>query len=378
MPLAPPPGRSWAPPVDRHPAWTFPLRPAEGELLSSWLCRSAHAHGTGAHVFLSCRFPGVTFWNRDVDRSAPAALLDRIDAVSGSPAGTAEAASLRSWIVTLGGVGPDRASPGGHVPFVLSSGVYHRERRLHGLQYCPACLSEGPARHHRRGRLAFVVSCPVHGTVMRDACPGCDAPVVPHRARLANLASCHCCGARLAVRAGEGEPGRDLRSATALQARCLAALEGVAPEGRDPADDLAFVRDLARAASAAATRARLDDVLGCPSRSRAASGRRQVERMRLSERIPYLATLAEWLGRVDPVEVARQTGMTRRSFRGVASARLAGLLAGLDDGLRRPRVAWRSVLDDATMRRLRRTDGSAYRNARAGRILAASAGSRAG
>jgi hypothetical protein len=354
----------WSPSIGRHPAWTIPLRPFDGELLSSWLCRSARAHGAGAHVFLSCRFPGVTFWDRDLDRSAPPALLDRIDVVSGCPRGTAEAASLRPWVIALGGLRRGEGI-GGHVAFVLACGIHHRERRLHGLQYCPECLAQRPAGHRRVGRLAFVVACPSHGTALRDACPSCDAPLVPHRVRRCDMTSCHRCGGGLMVPVGGPFDEHDLRSAMDLQTRCLAAL------GRpDLADELALVRDLARAASAGTTRARLDDVLGRPGRSRAVSGRRQLERMRLAERVPYLATLAEWVAHPDPIGVARQAGMTRRSFRDVASTRLADLLPGLDDGLRRPRAAWRSVLDDASMRRLRRTDASAYRNARARRILA--------
>ena len=81
-------------------------------------------------------------------------------------------------------------------PFVLSAGVYHRKRTLHGLMYCPRCLRQTDSYFRRIWRLAFLVQCPDCNQGLLDACPQCDAPIVPHRT--ANrVYLCHACSADL-------------------------------------------------------------------------------------------------------------------------------------------------------------------------------------
>ena len=161
------------------PSWSFPLRIHPGELLSSWLSRSVHLHGIAPYAFLSIRLPGARVWDRDVDRGATATLLADLDRSAGLTPGRAAAASLSSWLAVLAApdVGANDDARPSHVPFLLSAGIHHRTRRLHGLQFCSACLREGERRFERVGRLAFVVGCSRHGTAMLDACPSCDAPV---------------------------------------------------------------------------------------------------------------------------------------------------------------------------------------------------------
>ena len=81
-------------------------------------------------------------------------------------------------------------------------GVYHRTRRQFGLQYCPLCLAEDEEPYFRRKwRLAFVVSCERHHTLLHDRCPHCGSAVNFHRGELGDhrkvvaesLTLCHVC-----------------------------------------------------------------------------------------------------------------------------------------------------------------------------------------
>src|SRR5207237_2020459 len=56
------------------------------------------------------------------------------------------------------------------------------------------CLAQEPAYLRRRWRLAACVACPIHGVRLRDACPSCGAPFVPHRHHALLNRTCHDCG----------------------------------------------------------------------------------------------------------------------------------------------------------------------------------------
>ena len=358
------------------PAWTFPVARAEDELLSSWLSRSAHSHGVAAYAFLSLRLPVAPVWNRDVDLTAPQSLLARIDQVAALPAGSAEAASLVPLLPDLvAGWEEGGATTGGHVPLLLSAGVYHRKRRLHGVQYCPACVAGPEPSFRRSGRLAFVVACPAHGVPLRDGCPFCDEPVAPHRALVGRFGRCHVCDGSLG--ASDARPGAALpEGASSMQARCVAALAaGPSPAPGLPCagrDYLALVRTLVAVLVAGrrhAHEARPKDPTAVgPHR------RRHFERMRVGERASMLAELSQWTDDWPSrfADLAGDLGLTRRSFVRLALPPvLAHEVSRLPEGRRRRRVGWRSILDDAPMRRLRRDDPSGYRSARARRLLAA-------
>lgn len=81
-------------------------------------------------------------------------------------------------------------------------GVYHRTRNQFGLQFCPLCLDEDKEPYfRRRWRLAFIVSCERHHTLLHDRCPRCGAAVNFHRSEMGDhrkrfpdsLTLCHAC-----------------------------------------------------------------------------------------------------------------------------------------------------------------------------------------
>lgn len=105
-------------------------------------------------------------------------------------------------------------------------GVYHRTRRRKGITYCPLCLfcDEEPY-FRRRWRLALSTVCETHGSLMLDACPSCEAPVMYFRRELGHrdksvidsLALCHNCGFDLRRGPAIDPPGPDGKTLAILR-----------------------------------------------------------------------------------------------------------------------------------------------------------------
>lgn len=222
--------------------WPYRPAPATDELLSSYLVRCAGRYGMPASRFCAFHFPGFQVWTRDVDRSATRPLLDAVAVATGLSHAQVIRMTLRAEERR---VSVRRAR--GAAAWINGIGVYHRVRRLHGLQYCPACL-ESAVEYKKVWRLSFVVSCETHGCALRDACPYCDAPIIPHQ-QMAGAARCHMCHRSLVVAPTPVlEPSR---LAVALQALCLRALEtGVVDVGGRGVPAQAYFRGLRILASA--------------------------------------------------------------------------------------------------------------------------------
>lgn len=353
--------------------WAFPIAPRQDELLSSWLSRSAFAHGQGTHVFCNYYLPGHAVWTRDVDRRPAADTLSRLSEVSGIPF-----QKLRGC--TLGAMaGFSRLGPGlGRWPWLLSAGVFHRKRRLHGLQFCPACLGAGPPYFRREWRLAFMSVCPVHGVPLLDACRACGEPLCPHRSLRYRVEYCHACERDLRDYPAAGTFATD---ASDLQRALLRAVFGgpVRWRGCDfpYADFLGTCRVLMGKLSGSAT-ASCRSVFGLRGAGLPpdpASGR-EFEDMRLGERRLRIETLQAWMDEW-PESVlygARAMGLTQQSFaHTVLPGALARVLARLRPGQgRRRRPAMTKLVQNAS-RRMKRHSPTRYRRARA-RYLLASAG----
>lgn len=119
-------------------------------------------------------------------------MLEELGVHLGLPPGTAAGTSLQSYLPGLGQLS-FAINPG-----ILVAGIYHRTRRRHGQQYCPLCVAENPI-FLRLWRLAFLFCCPIHGCLLRDACPNCDSPVVVHRSLGFDMTQCHICQASLTL-----------------------------------------------------------------------------------------------------------------------------------------------------------------------------------
>ncbi|MCD0175522.1 TniQ family protein [Deinococcus sp. 14RED07] len=155
-------------------------RPEPQELLSSWLFRLAQANTQKLHTLCRTLFGERQIWNRDIDRLAGDEVLSALVRATGVSAATLRLHTMPG----LEGRVYDRHNAHGVTSWVLPLGLYHRTRKRRGLQFCPACLAERAA-FLLPWRLSLSVVCPVHGCVLHEACPACQAPVIPHRVDLA-------------------------------------------------------------------------------------------------------------------------------------------------------------------------------------------------
>lgn len=196
--------------------WPFKLSPIHHELLSSYLVRSAHAHGLSPHRFASFYLPRESVWKRDIDLHANTSLISEV----------AFKASLETelvWAMTLSDLVPGHRvdgsirNSGAH--WCTCLGAQLRSHTRYGLQYCPDCLDSCPA-FLRSWRLSFVFACVKHKRILEDRCGRCQAPVLLHRSRFAGTL-CHQCGAPLGG-APPSHPDLSIDTALGVQGRLLA------------------------------------------------------------------------------------------------------------------------------------------------------------
>jgi len=177
--------------------------PFKDELLSSWLIRLAHANCLKVHTFCKAYLgKNREIWNRDIDVFAPEWLIVGLSKVSGASIEEIEQTTIRSFQ----GIVFEKLYSKSKTPWVLPYGVYHRLRRLPGLQYCPMCLLMDEKPYFRKHwRLSFFTECDVHHTLMKDACFVCGSPVAFYRGDIGyktefshhTILQCHVCSSDL-------------------------------------------------------------------------------------------------------------------------------------------------------------------------------------
>lgn len=161
----------------------FPL--LQDELITSWIVRLARQSGHTPYAFANLIFGSYWIWCRDTDLVIGDRERRKLATGTGIEAHTMHFHAFDGFDLR-----PERSI----TPGILSYGVYHRTRHRHGLQYCPLCLFESDMPYHRREwRFALQFGCAAHGVHLLDACPHCDAPLMPHRRFDASLLHCSEC-----------------------------------------------------------------------------------------------------------------------------------------------------------------------------------------
>ena len=169
--------------------WHGQIEPYPDELLSSWVVRLSRRIGRTAYMVLQFALGSYWWFCRDLDLLMGPGSLAKLAVFSGMPIKRLGQHRLAERF------GRPRK---GITPGILAAGIYHRKRRRRGLQYCPQCLLEQPQPHFKmEWRFALQFGCPKHHVQLRDACPVCDATVVPHRRYDGKLTQCHECGGSL-------------------------------------------------------------------------------------------------------------------------------------------------------------------------------------
>ena len=176
--------------------WPAHPHPYQGECLSSWIVRCAHANGLKEQTFCDRVFgQDYQIWNRDIDRSAPDWLIDVMSERTDTPRNKVASSTFRLYENRLFPI----LHPASQLRWVMP--VKHRHRMTEGfaMQYCPLCLAEDSEPYYRLAwRLALYTFCPVHQVMMHDRCNNCGSPVAFHRIELGrpneiDVESLDCC-----------------------------------------------------------------------------------------------------------------------------------------------------------------------------------------
>ncbi len=177
-------------------AWAFKIDHRADELLSGYLRRAAITHGASPFGFVRLHLCDSAFWARDVDRGVVRHHESALSGLSGLPVDVIREMTVHSWVEALWPARYSRRQPPAVTPWINATGVFHRLRRRHALQFCPQCLTESDTIK-KPWRLSFVVACRRHERMLSDSCPRCDAPFIPHRC-LTKTFRCHVCWQDLA------------------------------------------------------------------------------------------------------------------------------------------------------------------------------------
>lgn len=138
-------------------------------------------------------------WNRDIDRLAPAWLIDELCARTGTGRKIAYATTLRAYEGLL----YSQFSSGSALQWIQTLKLYHRKRQGFGQQYCGRCLAEGDEPYFRKvWRVSLYTTCPKHHCMLHDRCRKCGSAVVFHRMDMGRgsmfdaqpISACHACG----------------------------------------------------------------------------------------------------------------------------------------------------------------------------------------
>ncbi|POP80625.1 hypothetical protein CXB38_17045 [Pseudomonas syringae] len=165
------------------------------ELLSSWLIRSAFAHGCSPMSLTGSLWPGWRCWTIDLDRGLTAGQVEPLARLSGVSVADICTSTLHPIAQILS---PGLDSKKGVWPWILALGRRNR-RSTGGLQICPICLSEQIPYYRIWSRLAWHTCCEKHLVRLIDSCPRCGAPLQPHLLEqgASNLYRCDRCNTSL-------------------------------------------------------------------------------------------------------------------------------------------------------------------------------------
>jgi hypothetical protein len=164
--------------------------PQKDELLSSWLTRSAFAHGMTLNNFFShfIRHDGTALTRTDMDFQLKPKLIENIAKSSNIAIETIQQMSLRSeegYLYTSDGLCPPKA-----IRKLI-------DKRTHfGLMYCPLCLAEDKHSYYRKQwRYLFYNACPKHGIYLKDRCGICFESIKLKNMHIkSQIVFCHNCG----------------------------------------------------------------------------------------------------------------------------------------------------------------------------------------
>lgn len=155
--------------------------PEEDELLSSWLCRLALAHGLSSESFCSL-ITGRKYFSQipvvhSLDRNIHKQFFPLLEARTGTPTERI----IASTLVAYRGILFETWKPKQRQLWIMPTRSAKPNVALPGQQYCPLCLTQ-EGYYKRKWRLAFITLCTKHHVQLLDRCARCAAPIWYHMA----------------------------------------------------------------------------------------------------------------------------------------------------------------------------------------------------
>lgn len=161
--------------------------PKEKELLSSWLVRCSIAHGINPYLFCKYLMGCGRIWYSDIDRASDSNNANLIKNFFVLTDEQMERMTLNQFHSNS----PQSACLPQNA-FINHMGIYHTERYLHSLQFCPICLKE--SSHFKVDwRIAIKTHCHTHQCSFLDSCPKCDASINLFKSRWNEIDRCYVC-----------------------------------------------------------------------------------------------------------------------------------------------------------------------------------------
>ncbi len=174
--------------------WPARPRPLFDESFASWFLRVAQGNGVTPSELYRVALPGAYLHGADLDRSACPDLLRELSRKTGLAVDILQGLTFARWCGSVYDEDDGRKK----LTWLPPAGR-EKSRKSYGQQFCPLCLSEDAVPYLRGSwRLGFVSTCPHHGTVLLDRCPGCSEPIQPLKlVRRGGGLACPRCGGHL-------------------------------------------------------------------------------------------------------------------------------------------------------------------------------------
>jgi hypothetical protein len=297
-------------------SWLFIPIAIEGEIFSSYLARVAHANGLSPYRFFAFHFPRFPVWNRDIDRSVSDHFLSAIAIRCNKSFEEIENMTLRGFEGPLRGQIKAKAQNLANIaPWINAVGIFNRDRRGFGMQYCPSCLAIDQA-YKAIWRLSFVTVCKHHRQPLLDCCQYCDAPIVFHRNETFHI-NCHRCGRSLTYNSRFAYNYPQIDARLMLQNKLLATIDqgygSICDNHLKSGELFSGITILMRVVRAQFRRKRReksrDDCVTCPTQ--------RIELLRVQDRAHQCQILAEliydWPDRF--LRLAASLGLTQKAFK---------------------------------------------------------------
>ncbi|WP_098729653.1 TniQ family protein [Acinetobacter baumannii] len=176
-----------------EPRWYIRTRIQEGEILSSWLIRSALDMGCSPLTLVNILWGKWRALTIDVDRGLNSAKMAELLIHCFELQSSIEQTMLSSYFPVLASSDHNKGQP---IPWLLVLGNRNRSN-ISGHQVCTQCLNglSAPPYLRLQWRMGWHSGCWLHRTTLIDHCPQCGTSIQPKKIDIehGSLAICSSC-----------------------------------------------------------------------------------------------------------------------------------------------------------------------------------------